>query len=82
MKKRGGRRVRRVKADAGPGPLFWTYESCAVVTESGLHVGGLLEIMDETETQFGTDDAGPHEVGRDLIPADKALPEKTDRWTD
>lgn len=32
--------------------------------------------MDETKTQFGTDNAGPHKVGRDLISADKTLPEK------
>lgn len=69
---------RQTQANGGSGWL-WTYESWAVVTESGLHVGGLLEIMDETETKFGTDDTGPHEVGCDLISADKTLPEKIDR---
>lgn len=51
-----------------------TYESWAVVTERGFHVSGLLEVVDKTKTQFGADDTGPHEIGCDLISADKAFP--------
>lgn len=51
-----------------------TYESGAVVTEGGLHVGGLLEVVDKAQAQFGADDAGAHEIRRDLVPADEALP--------
>lgn len=51
-----------------------TYESWAVVTEGGLHVSGLLEIVDKTQAQFGADDAGTHEIRCDLLSADKALP--------
>lgn len=51
-----------------------THESRAVVAEGGLHVGGLLEVMDEAHTQLGADDAGSHEVGCDFLPADETLP--------
>lgn len=51
-----------------------TYKSWAVVTEGGLHVSGLLEVVDKTQAQFGADDAGTHEIGCDLLSADKALP--------
>lgn len=50
-----------------------TYKSWAVVTEGGFHVSCLLEVVDKTKTQFGADDTGPHEVGRDLLSADEAL---------
>lgn len=51
-----------------------THEARAVVAEGGLHVSGLLEIVDKTEAQLGADDAGAHEVGGDLLSADEALP--------
>lgn len=51
-----------------------TYKSWAVVTKGGFHVCGLLEVMDKTQTQFGTDDTGPHKIGCDLFSADKTLP--------
>lgn len=51
-----------------------THKARAVVAEGGLHVSGLLEIVDKTEAQLGADDAGAHEVGGDLLSADEALP--------
>lgn len=51
-----------------------TYKSWAVVTEGGFHVSCLLEVVDKTETQFGADDTGSHEIGCDLLSADEALP--------
>ena len=53
-----------------------TYKSWAVVTESGFHVSGLLEVVDKAKTQFGADDTGTHEICRDLLSADKAFPEQ------
>lgn len=53
-----------------------TYKSWAVVTEGGFHVCGLLEIMDKAQTQFGADDTGPHEIGCDLLSANKAFPKQ------
>lgn len=54
-----------------------TYKAWAVVAEGGLHVRVLLEVVDEPKPQFGADDTGPHEIGRDLISTDEALPAHT-----
>lgn len=54
--------------------LGTTHKSSTVVTESGLQVGGLLEVVRKTQAQLGVDGAGPHEVGRDLVSADEAFP--------
>ena len=54
-----------------------TYKSGAVVTEGGLHVGGLLEVVDEPQPQLGADDTCPHKVCRDLLSANEALPGST-----
>lgn len=51
-----------------------TYKSRAVVTEGGFHVSGFLEVVDKAKAQFGADDAGPHEIGRDLLSAHEAFP--------
>lgn len=53
------------------------YESRAVVTEGGFHVRGFLEVVDKAEAQFGADDAGPHEISRDLLSAHLAFPEQS-----
>ena len=58
--------------------LRTTHKSSTVVTESGLQVGGLLEVVRKTQAQLGVDGAGPHEVGRDLVSADEAFP--ASRW--
>lgn len=50
-----------------------TYKSRAIITEGGPHVCGLLEVVGEAQTKFGTDDAGPHEIGRDLLSADEPI---------
>lgn len=54
-----------------------THKSGAVVAESGFHVSGFLEIVDKPESQSGADDTGPHEIGRDLLPAHETLPGRT-----
>lgn len=50
------------------------YESRAVVTEGGLHVGGLLKVVDKAKTQLGADDTSAHEIGCDLLSTDEAFP--------
>lgn len=54
--------------------LRTTHKSSTVVTESGLQVGCLLEVVRKAQAQLGVDGAGPHEVGSDLFSADETFP--------
>lgn len=57
----------------------FTYKPGAVVTESGFHVSGLLEVVHEAKAKFRADDTSPHKVSSDLLSAHHAFPEKSQK---